>query len=136
MASNVVPLYRSEQIRVSLLKMAAAGHRLQAGLAIWFDFLHKRFPEDRDVCIFSVPEIVNQRSVVVALDPAGMSMVAFTGQELNRTHEAIAIETVRDVSLATPIAFTHEWDQGNSVSTLVLPFRRPDRTVVAVLFDW
>ena len=59
----------------------------------------------------------------------------FVGDGLTRTHEAIAAETVREVSLATPIAFTHEWGAGHSVNSLVLPFGRPHQAVV-VLFDW
>lgn len=136
MASNVVPLRRVETVRTSLLRMGAAGHRVQAALATWFDLLHKRSPEDREACILSFSEIVNGRSIVFARDDAGVPVEPiYVGDELTRTHEAIATETVREVGLATPIAFTHEWSRDQAVNSLVLPFSRPHQAVV-VLFDW
>lgn len=136
MPPNVIPLRRVESVRMSFLRMGAAGQSLQAALATWFDLLHKRSPEDRQACILALPEIVNERSVVFARSgPVVSDATIFVGRELTRTHEAIAAETVRGVSLATPIAFTHEWGRGRVVNSLVLPFGRPHQAVV-VLFDW
>lgn len=136
MPSNVVPLRRIEEIRVNYLRMGAAGQSLQAALASWFDLRHKRSPEDREACILDIPEIVNGRSVVFPRCGSTVSEAAvYTGADLTRTHAAIAAETVREVSLATPIAFTHEWDRDRAVNSLVLPFSHPHQVVV-VLFDW
>lgn len=136
MTADIIPLRRTESVRQCLLRMSAAGHSLQAALAIWFDLLHKRSPEDRDVRILTIPEIVSERSIVFARIDAMVSDDAiFVGGELTRTHEAIAAETVRGASLATPIAFTHEWGRGQSANSLVLPFGHPHHVVV-VLFDW
>ena len=136
MPSNVVPLRRVEEVRVNYLRMGAAGQSLQAALASWFDLRHKRSPEDREACILDIPEIVNGRSVVFPRCGTAVSEAAVhTGSELTRTHAAIAAETVRGVSLATPIAFTHEWDRDRAVNSLVLPFSHPHQVVV-VLFDW
>lgn len=121
---------------MSFLRMGAAGQSLQAGLATWFDLLHKRSLEDREACILSIREIVNDRSIVFPRCGSVVSGDAvFVGSALTRTHEAIALETVRGVSLATPIAFTHEWGRDQSVNSLVLPFGAPHQAVV-VLFDW
>lgn len=136
MPSNVIPLRRVEAVRMSFLRMGAAGQSLQAALATWFDLLHKRSPEDREACILALPEIVNERSIVFARSGSVVSgTTIFVGSELTRTHEAIAAETVRGVSLATPIAFTHEWGRDETVNSLVLPFGHPHQAVV-VLFDW
>lgn len=136
MSSNVIPLRRVETVRMSLLRMSAAGHSLQAALATWFDLLHKRSPEDRVACILSLPEIVNERSIVFARSGSAiLDGPIFVGEDLTRAHEAIAVETVREVSLATPIAFTHRWGGGRSVNSLVLPFGSPHQAV-AVVFDW
>ena len=136
MSANVIPLRQVEPVRTSLLRMGAAGQRLQAGLATWFDLLHKRSPEDRAACILSLPEIVGGRSIVFARGEHGVLADAiFVGDELTRMHEGIAAETVREVSLATPIAFTHEWGRDSVVNSLVLPFGRPHQMVV-MLFDW
>lgn len=116
--------------------MGSAGQRLQAGLATWFDLLHKRSPEDRAACILSFPEIVGERSVVFERSEHGvLADPIFVGDELTRMHEGIAAETAREVSLATPIAFTHEWGRDSAVNSLVLPFGRPHQMVV-ILFDW
>jgi|GEM_PF-722491 len=136
MQSNVVPLRRVESVRMSYLRMGAAGQSLQAGLASWFDLRHKRSPEDREALILDLPEIVNGRSIVFARSGAEVSDDSiFVGSELTRTHEAIAAETVRGASLATPIAFTHEWGRDQCVNSLLLPFSHPHQVVV-VLFDW
>lgn len=136
MSSNVIPLRQVESVRMSFLRMGAAGQSLQAALATWFDLLHKRSPEDREACILSLSKIVNERSVVFARSGSTVSDEAvFVGNGLTRTHQAIAAETVRGVSLATPIAFTHEWGRDQSVNSLVLPFGHPHQAAV-VLFDW
>ena len=136
MSADVIPLRRTETVRMNFLRMGAAGQRLQAGLATWFDLLHKRSPEDREATILCRSEIVNERSIVFPrTEPMLPRDALFVGDGLTRTHEAIAAETVREVSLATPIAFTHEWGAGHSVNSLVLPFGRPHQAVV-VLFDW
>ncbi|GHD53341.1 hypothetical protein GCM10017083_29910 [Thalassobaculum fulvum] len=136
MPSNVVPLRRVESVRMSFLRMGAAGQSLQAALATWFDLLHKRSPEDREACILDMREIVNDRSVVFARSGSTVwDEAILVGNDLTRTHEAIAAETLRVVSLATPIAFTHEWGLDQSVNSLVLPFGHPHQVVV-VLFDW
>ena len=51
MSADVIPLRRTETVRMNFLRMGAAGQRLQAGLATWFDLLHKRSPEDREATI-------------------------------------------------------------------------------------
>lgn len=136
MQSNVIQLRPVEAVRASYLRMGAAGQSLQAALASWFDLRHKRSPEDRAACILDVPEIVNDRSIVFArCGPAVSDQAFFRGRELTRTHAAIAAETVRAVSLATPIAFTHEWGRDRAVNSLVLPFSHPHQVVV-VQFDW
>lgn len=136
MHSNVIPLRRVETVRKSFLRMGAAGQSLQAALAVWFDLLHKRSPQDRDVCILALTEVVNARSLIFPRSGADVGAEPiFVGHELDRVHEAIAGETVREVSLATPIAFTHEWGADRSVNSLVLPFGHPHHAV-AVLFDW
>lgn len=137
MTGRVIPLKRAETVRRSLLRMGAAGPRIQRALAIWFDLLHKRSIEDRNACILTTPEIVNRRSVVFARNTDGApEATVVVGNELTRVHTAIATDTVREVSLATPVAFTHQWGPAdNAVHSLVLPFGPPHRLVV-VLFDW
>ena len=59
MSADVIPLRRTETVRMNFLRIGAAGQRLQAWLATWFDLLHKRSPEDRGATILCRSEIVN-----------------------------------------------------------------------------
>lgn len=135
MPSDVISSRRSESVRVSFLRMGATGQRLQSGLAAWFDLLHKRTPEDRNALVMCAPEIVNEHSVAFARDAAGRpDKTIFVGRALTPAHASIAAQTVRQASLATPIAYTCEWGQGEVANCLVLPFGRPHQVVV-VLFE-